>query len=297
MNIVALFNALPGGCAQGLIWGIMAIGVFITYKILDLADLTVDGTMCTGGAVCVVMMMNGHSVGFSLFCAFVAGMLAGLVTGIFHTAMGIPAILAGILTQLGLYSVNLRIMGNKANVALVTDKYDVLVSMRYLKNVVFYKNTLFVVAIVIVVLIGVLYWFFGTELGCSIRSTGSNQNMSRAQGINTDLTKIIGLMLSNGIVALSSGLLAQYQGFADINMGRGAIVIGKISRNFAFSLLTVALGSIIYYLVLQVVLWFGLNSNDLKLLSAIVVAVFLAIPYMKRKYFSKPVKKGGARRA
>ena len=301
MNIVALFNALPGGCAQGLIWGIMAIGVFITYKILDLADLTVDGTMCTGGAVCVVMMMNGHSVGFSLFCAFVAGMLAGLVTGIFHTAMGIPAILAGILTQLGLYSVNLRIMGNKANVALVTDKYDVLVSMRYLKNVVFYKNTLFVVAVIIVVLIAILYWFFGTELGCSIRSTGSNENMSRAQGINTDLTKIIGLMLSNGIVALSSGLLTQYQGFADINMRRGAIigevVFGKISRNFAFSLLTVALGSIIYYLVLQVVLWLGLNSNDLKLLSALVVAVFLAIPYMKRKYFSKPVKKGGARRA
>ena len=196
MNIVALFNALPGGCAQGLIWGIMAIGIFITYKILDLADLTVDGTMCTGGAVCVVMMMNGHSVGFSLFCAFIAGMLAGLVTGIFHTTMGIPAILAGILTQLGLYSINLRIMGNKANVALVTDKYDVLVSMRYLKNVVFYKNTLFVVAVIIAVLIVILYWFFGTELGCSIRSTGSNENMSRAQGINTDLTKIIGLMLS-----------------------------------------------------------------------------------------------------
>ena len=304
MNIVALFNALPGACAQGLIWGIMAIGVFITYKILDLADLTVDGTMCTGGAVCIVMMINGHSVGFSLLCAFAAGMLAGLATGIFHTAMGIPAILAGILTQLGLYSINLRIMGNKSNIAISTDKYGVLVSLRYIKNVVFYKNTLFVVAIVIV-----LYWFFGTELGCSIRSTGSNQNMSRAQGINTDMTKIIGLMLSNGIVALSSGLLAQYQGFADINMGRGAIVIGlaaviigevvfgKISRNFAFSLLTVALGSIIYYLVMQVVLWLGLNSNDLKLLSALVVAVFLAIPYMKRKYFSKPVKKGGVRRA
>ena len=309
MNIVALFNALPGACAQGLIWGIMAIGVFITYKILDLADLTVDGTMCTGGAVCIVMMINGHSVGFSLLCAFAAGMLAGLATGIFHTAMGIPAILAGILTQLGLYSINLRIMGNKSNIAISTDKYGVLVSLRYIKNVVFYKNTLFVVAIVIVVLIGILYWFFGTELGCSIRSIGSNQNMSRAQGINTDMTKIIGLMLSNGIVAFSSGLLAQYQGFADINMGRGAIVIGlaaviigevvfgKISRNFAFSLLTVALGSIIYYLVMQVVLWLGLNSNDLKLLSALVVAVFLAIPYMKRKYFSKPVKKGGARRA
>ena len=309
MNIMALISALPGAAAQGLIWGIMAIGVYITFRTLDIADLTVDGTMCTGGAVCIMMMMNGHNVWVAMLAAFIAGMLAGLATGFLHTFMGIPAILAGILTQLGLYSVNLRIMGNKANVALVTDKYDVLVSMRYLKNVVFYKNTLFVVAVIIAVLIVILYWFFGTELGCSIRSTGSNENMSRAQGINTDLTKIIGLMLSNGIVALSSGLLAQYQGFADINMGRGAIVIGlaaviigevvfgKISRNFAFSLLTVALGSIIYYLVLQVVLWFGLNSNDLKLLSAIVVAVFLAIPYMKRKYFSKPVKKGGARRA
>ena len=299
MNIVALFNALPGGCAQGLIWGIMAIGVFITYKILDLADLTVDGTMCTGGAVCVVMMMNGHSVGFSLFCAFIAGMLAGLVTGIFHTTMGIPAILAGILTQLGLYSINLRIMGNKANVALVTDKYDVLVSMRYLKNVVFYKNTLFVVAVIIAVLIVILYWFFGTELGCSIRSTGSNENMSRAQGINTDLTKIIGLMLSNGIVALSSGLLAQYQGFADINMGRGAIVIGlaaviigevafsKIFHNFALKLLAVVIGAILYYIVIQVVLWLGLNTNDLKMLQALVVAMFLAVPYWKNRYFKK----------
>ena len=263
-----------------------------------------------GGFVCLLVRFSALLMIRSLLCVY-SFSISAAVSPVFSamTAMGIPAILAGILTQLGLYSVNLRIMGNKANVALVTDKYDVLVSMRYLKNVVFYKNTLFVVAIVIVVLIGVLYWFFGTELGCSIRSTGSNQNMSRAQGINTDMTKIIGLMLSNGIVALSSGLLAQYQGFADINMGRGAIVIGlaaviigevvfgKISRNFAFSLLTVALGSIIYYLVLQVVLWFGLNSNDLKLLSAIVVAVFLAIPYMKRKYFSRPVKKGGARRA
>ena len=296
MNIVALFNALPGGCAQGLIWGIMAIGVFITYKILDLADLTVDGTMCTGGAVCVVMMMNGHSVGFSLFCAFIAGMLAGLVTGIFHTTMGIPAILAGILTQLGLYSINLRIMGNKANVALVTDKYDVLVSMRYLKNVVFYKNTLFVVAVIIAVLIVILYWFFGTELGCSIRSTGSNENMSRAQGINTDLTKIIGLMLSNGIVALSSGLLAQYQGFADINMGRGAIVIGlaaviigevlcdaffRKGCNFSVRLSFVILGGIVYYLVMVLILWLKLDPNDLKLFTAVIVAAFLAVPYLK----------------
>lgn len=309
MNIVTLFNALPGACAQGLIWGIMAIGVYVTYKILDLADLTVDGTMCTGGAVCIMLMLNGHSVGFSLFCAFLAGLLAGLVTGVFHTAMGIPAILAGILTQLGLYSINLRIMGNKANQAISVDKYDLLVSLRFVKGVPFYKNTIFVVIIITIILIGVLYWFFGTELGCSIRSTGSNPNMSRAQGINTDFTKILGLMLSNGIVAFASGLYAQYQGFADVNAGRGAIVIGlaaviigevvfgKISRNFALQLLSVSLGAIIYYLVLQIVLWLGLNSNDLKLLSALVVAIFLAIPYVKGKYFAKPVKKGGANRA
>ena len=287
----------------------MAIGVYITYKILDLADLTVDGTMCTGGAVCIIFMLNGHSVGVSLFAAFIAGMIAGLVTGIFHTAMGIPAILAGILTQLGLYSINLRIMGGKANQAISVDKYDLLVSLRYVKGVAFYKNTIFVTALIIVILIGVLYWFFGTEIGCSIRATGSNQNMSRAQGINTDFTKILGLMISNGIVAFASGLYAQYQGFADVNAGRGAIVIGlaaviigevvfgKIIQNFGFKLFSVAFGAIIYYLVLQVVLWMGLNSNDLKLLSALVVAVFLAIPYMKGKYFSKPVKRGGAPRA
>lgn len=309
MNIGTLFNALPGACAQGLIWGIMAIGVYITYKILDLADLTVDGTMCTGGAVCIMMMLSGHSVGLSLFCAFLAGMLAGLATGIFHTAMGIPAILAGILTQLGLYSINLRIMDNKSNQAINVDKYDVLVSLRYIKGVPFYRNTILVVAVVILILVALLYWFFGTELGCAIRATGSNPNMSRAQGINTNFTKILGLMLSNGIVAFASGLLAQYQGFSDINMGRGAIVIGlasviigqvifgKVSRNFAFKLLSVAMGAIVYYLVMQIVLWLGLNPNDLKLLSALVVAVFLAIPYVKRKYFSKPVKKGGASRA
>ena len=309
MNITTLLNAMPGACAQGLIWGIMAIGVYITYKILDLADLTVDGTMCTGGAVCIMMMLNGQSVGVSLLCAFLAGMLAGLVTGIFHTAMGIPAILAGILTQLGLYSVNLRIMMGKSNQALSVDKYNLLVSLRYVKGVPFYQNSIFVVMIFILVIIATLYWFFGTELGCSIRATGSNQNMSRAQGINTNTRKIIGLMLSNGIVALASGLYAQYQGFADVNMGRGAIVIGlaaviigqvvfwKIRGNFAFKLFAVALGAIIYYLVIQVVLWMGLNSNDLKLLSALVVAVFLAIPYMKGKYFAKGIRKGGSANA
>ena len=309
LSVMNLFNAMPGACAQGLIWGIMAIGVYITYKILDLADLTVVGTMCTGGAVCVVMILNGQPVWLALLAAFFAGVLAGLVTGLLHTAMGIPAILAGILTQLGLYSVNLRIMGGKANQALNVDKYDLLVSLRYIKGVPIQKNTILVAAVLVLVLIAVLYWFFGTELGCAIRATGSNQNMSRAQGINTDRMKILGLMLSNGIVAFASALYAQYQGFSEINAGRGAIVIGlaaviigevifgKISVNFAFKLLSVALGAIIYYLVLQVVLWLGLNSNDLKLLSAIVVAVFLAVPYMRERYFPKPVKKGGAPRA
>lgn len=303
MDIMILFNALPGALAQGLIWGVMAIGVYVTYKILDLADLTVDGTMCTGGAVCVMMMLNGHSIGFSLFCAFLAGMLAGLVTGIFHTALGIPAILAGILTQLGLYSINLRIMGNRANQTISVNKYKLLIANR--DNM----NAILVVGIIIVILIAVLYWFFGTELGCSIRATGSNQNMSRAQGINTDFTKILGLMLSNGIVAFASGLNAQYSGFADVNAGRGAIVIGlaaviigevllgKISRNFAFHLFSVVVGAVIYYFVIQVVLWLGLNTNDLKLFSALVVAAFLAIPYVKGKYFAKPVKKGGVPRA
>ena len=307
--MMGFINALPGAISQGLIWGIMAIGVYITYKILDLADLTVDGTMCTGGAVCVMMMMSGHSVWTSLLVAFLAGALAGLVTGVLHTLFGIPAILAGILSQLGLYSINLRIMDNKANQAFNLDKFDLLVSLRYIRGVPFYKNTLFVTIIIIAILIAVLYWFFGTELGCSIRATGSNQNMSRAQGINTNITKMIGLMLSNGIVAFASGLYAQYQGFADINAGRGAIVIGlaaviiaqvlfgKIHGNFAFKLLSVALGGVIYYLVLQVVLWLGLNANDLKLISAIVVAVFLAIPYIKEHYFRKPVKEGGPENA
>ena len=306
--MASLINALPGAVAQGLIWGIMAIGVYLTYRILDIADLTVDGSLGTGGAVCIMLMLTGHNVWVSLAGAVIAGMLAGLVTGILHTFMGIPAILSGILTQLSLYSVNLKIMG-KANQAINVDKFDLLVSLRFIRKVAFYKNTIFVVAVGIILLILVLYWFFGTELGCSMRATGCNDKMARAQGINTDFCRVLGLMLSNGLVALSGALLCQYQGFADIQMGRGAIVIGlaaviigeavfgKIFHNFGFRLLGVALGSIIYYLVMQVVLWLGLNSNDLKLLSALVVAVFLAIPYMKRKYFSKPVKKGGVRRA
>ena len=287
---------MPGAVAQGLIWGIMAIGVYITYKILDVADLTVDGSMCTGGAVSIMMMLNGYNVWVSLLAAFIAGMLAGLVTGIFHTFMGIPAILAGILTQLALYSINLKIMG-RANQAISVMNYDLLVSLRNVKNVPFYQNSIFVVAIFCIVIIGVLYWFFGTELGCSLRATGCNPNMSRAQGINVDFVKVLGLMLSNGLVALASALYCQYQGFADVNAGRGAIVIGlaaviigevlfsRIFRNFAMRLLGVSLGAVVYYLVIQVVLNLGLNTNDLKLISAFVVAIFLAVPYWKGKYF------------
>ena len=305
MNIMALISALPGAAAQGLIWGIMAIGVYITFRTLDIADLTVDGTMCTGGAVCIMMMMNGHNVWVAMLAAFIAGMLAGLATGFFHTFMGIPAILSGILTQLALWSVNLKIMG-KSNQALNVDKYNLLVSLRYIKGIPIFKNTIVIVAIMIVVLIAILYWFFGTELGCSIRATGCNSNMARAQGINTNFNKVLGLMISNGLVALSSALLAQYQGFADINMGRGAIVIGlaaviigeaifgRIFRNFALTLLSVGFGAVIYYLVLQVVIWLGVDTDLLKMFSAIVVAIFLAIPYWKSRYFAKPVRRGGS---
>ena len=304
MNILNLFNALPGACAQGLIWAVMAIGVYITFRILDIADLSVDGSICTGGAVCIMMMQNGHNVWVSMFVAFLAGMVAGLVTGLLHTFMGIPAILAGILTQLGLYSVNLKIMG-KSNQAINVDKYDLFVSLRYVKGVAFYRNTILLCLIAVVILIAVLYWFFGTELGCSLRATGCNGNMARAQGINTNFSKVLGLMVSNGLVAFAGSMLAQYQGFADINMGRGAIVIGlaaviigeaifgKIFRNFAWTLVAVALGSIIYYIVLQVVIWMGIDTDLLKLLSSAVVAVFLAIPTWKSRYFSKAVKKGG----
>lgn len=307
MNVLSLLNAIPGVITQGLIWGITAIGIYITFRILDIADLTVDGSLCTGGAVCIMMMLSGHNVWISMLAATLVGMLTGLATGLFHTFMGIPAILAGILTQLGLYSVNLKIMG-KSNQAINVDKYELLVSLRYVRNVPFYKNSILIVAIAIVLLVLILYWFFGTEIGCALRATGCNGGMARAQGINTDFLKVLGLMISNGLVALSGALLSQYQGFADINMGRGAIVIGlaaviigeaifgRLFHNFAWKLIGVALGSILYYFVLQIVIWLRLVDTDsLKLLSALVVAVFLAIPYWKEKYFAKPaVKKGGS---
>ena len=307
MEIIArlanLPGALPGACAQGLIWGIMAIGVYLTYRILDVADLTVDGSFGTGGAVCVMCLLSGQNVWVSLLMALLAGLLSGFVTGVLHTFMGIPAILAGILTQLSLYSINLKIMG-KANQAINVDKYNLLISLRWVKEFALH-NPIVMIIIVTAVLIGILYWFFGTELGCAIRATGSNPAMSRAQGINTNFNIVLGLAVSNGLVALSGGLLAQYQGFSDINIGRGAIVIGlaaviigevifsKIFRNFALKLTAAIIGAIIYYMVMTFVLRLGLSTDDLKLLTALVVAVFLTVPYWKGKYFTKPsVKKG-----
>lgn len=300
-RLANLPGALPGACAQGLVWGIMAIGVYLTYRILDVADLTVDGSFGTGGAVCVMCLLSGQSVWVSLLLALAAGLLTGFVTGMLHTFMGIPAILAGILTQLALYSINLKIMG-KANQSINVDKYDLLISLRWVKEFAL-RNPILVVVLVTAALIGILYWFFGTELGCGIRATGSNPQMSRAQGINTDFNLVLGLAVSNGLVALSGALLAQYQGFADVSMGRGAIVIGlaaviigeavfsKLFHNFALKLMSVSLGAIIYYVVIQLVLTLGFDANLLKLLSAVVVAVFLAVPYWRGKYFAKPAAK------
>ncbi len=288
---------MPSAVTQGIIWGIMAIGVYLTFKILDVADLTVDGSFATGGAVLVVMVTSGQNLYLAMFCAFLAGCLAGLATGIFHTKFGIPAILAGILTQLSLYSINLRIQSDMANIPLSYMKYKYPITLRNI------TPSMIICAVIAVCLIAILYWFFGTELGHSLRVTGSNQSMARANGINTDTNKIIGIVLSNGIVALSGGILSQYQGFCDVNMGRGAIVIGlaaviigdvifgKIFQNFALKLLATVFGGVIYYIVITVVLNLGMKANDLKLFSALVVAVFLAIPYWRakiRQRFHKP---------
>ena len=300
-RLANLPGALPGACAQGLIWGIMAIGVYLTYRILDVADLTVDGSFGTGGAVCVMCLLSGQNIWVSLLVAVLAGLATGFVTGLLHTFMGIPAILSGILTQLALYSINLKIMG-KANQSINVDKYDLLISLRWVKEFALH-NPIIMVILVTAVVIGVLYWFFGTELGCAIRATGSNPAMSRAQGINTNFNIVLGLAVSNALVALSGALLSQYQGFADVGMGRGAIVIGlaaviigeavfgRIFHNFALKMMSVSLGAIIYYIVIQLVLTLGFDANLLKLLSASVVAVFLAVPYWKGRYFAKPAAK------
>lgn len=294
MDFLNWLTAMPGAVAQGMIWGIMAIGVYITFKILDLADLTVDGSMVTGMATCAMLMVNGWNVWAAMGVAFLVGMAAGVVTGVFHTVMGIPAILAGILTQLILWSVNLKIMG-KANQALPARNFDVLVTqLRKYESLVY-------LALACVAIVAILYWFFGTRYGMSIRATGCNEKMSRAQGINTNFNKVVGLALSNGIVAFAGALLAQYSGKADISDGRGAIVIGlaaviigevivsRMGHNFVIRLSGVLLGGIAYYIVYQTVIFLGLDTDLLKMLSALVVAIFLAIPYIKKTYFKKPL--------
>ena len=306
--ISALLNSMPGAIAQSMIWGVMAIGVYITFRILDVADLTVDGSIATGGAVAVMLIRAGLNPWIALLCAFLSGMLAGFVTGMFHTKCGIPAILSGILTQLALYSINLRIMDSKANQAVGVDKYPLLVSQRFVRELSL-KNPLPLLLLFTAAIILLLYWFFGTEKGCAIRATGANQNMARAQGINTNANVVFGLMLSNGLVALSGALLSQFQGASDVNMGRGAIVIGlaaviigevifgKLFTNFGLKLLAVSIGAVIYYIVLQIVLQLGLNTNDLKLITALIVAIFLAIPYWKSKMFHGKTQKGDAKNA
>ena len=297
--LASFFAAVPGAIAQGIIWGIMAIGVYITFRVLDFADLTVDGSIGTGGAVFVMAMTGGMDLPVALVLAFVAGCAAGFMTGAFYAGFGIPPILAGILTQLALYSVNLRILGNKANQTISVMNYDLIVSLRYI------TQSIVVALIFTLIIIAILYWFFGTEIGHSIRATGCNEAMARANGINTKNNAIIGLVISNGLVALSGALLAQYQGFADVNMGRGAIVIGlaaviigevllgKVFKNFSLKLLLCVVGSVIYYIVISFVLRLGFNANDLKLFSALVVGLFLGIPYWKSKVAAKNVRRTG----
>ena len=296
----ALLAQMPDAVAKGLIWGLMALGVYITYKILDFPDLTVDGSLCTGGAVAAVMIVSGIPAPIALVGALIAGGVTGAVTGILHTKMGIPGILAGILTQLALYSINLRIMGNRSNVSVSVDQFPLMASIRYP------EQTCLIALLFCVGIVAVLCWFFGTELGSAVRATGSNPNMARAQGINTNGTKMVALILSNALVGLSGGLFAQYQSASDVNMGRGAIVIGlaaviigevifgKVFRNFALKMLAVAIGAILYYLVYQVVIWLGLNTDDMKLITALIVAAFLAIPYWKGKYAHVKVPAGSA---
>lgn len=303
LSVPTLIGALPGNIAQGVIWGIMALGVYLTFRILNFADLTVDGSFATGGAVTVMLVINGWSVPTALLAAFVAGLAAGFVTGFLHTVLGIPDILAGILSQIALYSINLNIMG-MANQALSVDKYNLLVSLRDV------QKSILVSVIFAFIIICILYWYFGTEQGSALRATGCNPNMAKAQGINVDFMKVLALSLSNGLVALAGGLIAQYQGFADINMGRGSIVIGLAAviigevlgeallakhLNFMGRLIFVVIGGIIYYIVVGIVLWLKMPTNDLKLFTAIIVAIFLAVPYLRaksRNSFAKAAKKG-----
>ena len=306
LSVLKLLKNMPGGIAQGLIWGLMALGVYITFRLLDVADLTVDGSFTTGGACTVMLILAGWPAWAALLVAVLAGVAAGFCTGMLHTKLGIPAILAGILTQFSLYSINLHIMGMAANKAVSVDKYSLILSSRSVPMAIL---TGFLIALA---LVSLFYWYFGTEQGSALRATGSNGAMSRAQGIDVDAMKVLGLSISNGVVALSGGLMAQYQGFADINMGRGAIVIGLAAviigevvgrallgkrLNCYGTLSFTVIGGVLYYAVVVIVLWLKLNSNDLKLFTAIIVAVFLSVPYLREQSktsFARLKKKGGS---
>ena len=303
LKFSALLRALPGGVAQGLIWGVLALGVFLTFRMLGVSDLTVDGSMATGGAVCIMLVLAGVNPQLALLASFLAGMAAGVITGFLHTKLGIPDILAGILTQISLYSINLNIMG-KANQAVNVNKVAFLFS----SNAKLLTRTIWIVLGVCVALVVALYLYLGTEHGSALRATGINGNMARAQGINTNRMKVIGLALSNGLVALSGGIMSQYQGFADVKMGTGAIVIGLAAviigevlgealvgrhMNFMVRLAFVVLGSVIYYVVYVFVLWLKFPPDDMKLLTAVVVAIFLAVPNLraaKRNSFGRIAK-------
>lgn len=286
---MAFLNALPGAVAEGLIWGLMAIGIYISYKILDIADLTVDGSLCTGGCMCALMISIGAPIWVSVVAAFLAGALAGTLTGVLNTVLGIPSILAGILTQFILYSVNLALLGGKAMV---------YINDGWISSADNYR-AIFVMGIIAALVIVVLWLFFYTEVGLTLKSTGDNPDMSRAQGVNVKFNKVLGLAIANGIVAFAGAMLAQYRRAANINDGRGAIVIGlaaifiglsvslKIKPNFVVSLIGVIGGGIVYYIIYNFVILLGLKTDYLKMLSSLIVIVFLAVPYIKKEYFTK----------
>ena len=289
---MSVLLAMQGALSQGVLWGLMALGVYITYRILDIADLTVDGSFATGGAVCAVCVVNGVDPILALLLATIAGAVAGFVTGFLHTKCEIPAILAGILTQIGLYSINLRMMG-RSNTPLLKSEtlFKNISEMTGLSST---WTALIIGIIVSVVIVAILYWYFGTEIGSAIRATGNNEQMVRALGVNTSVTKILGLMIGNALISLSGALVTQSQGYADIKMGIGAIVIGLASivigevifgqkGNFAFRLTSIIVGSIIYRIIVAIVLQMGMNTDDLKLLTAILVAIALSVPVLISK--------------
>ncbi len=316
LSVTNLISRMPAAVAQGIIWGLMALGVFITFRLLDIPDMTVDGSFATGGAVTVMLLLAGMPAWAALLIAIVVGVLTGLCTGFLHTKLGIPAILAGILTQFALYSINLRIM-TKANQTASVQKFGMFWENGngFLVSSLHIPQAILVGLVLTAIIVALSYWYFGTEQGSALRATGNNPAMSRAQGIHIGTMKIIGLGISNGIVALAGGLMTQFQGTADVSMGRGAIVIGLAAIvigeilcdaifskgcNFAVKLCFIIFGGVVYYAVMVVILWLKLDPNDLKLFTAIIVAAFLAIPQLKaqsKSSFSRSKKRAISERS